>query len=88
VPIIRRINNKQLNSNITLTYSDVKALPDTTKIPSKVSELVNDTKFITKADTIQQIYVNNTPATISDGKAEVTIGIPHNLSELTADNKH
>ena len=33
VPNTRTINNKALSSNITLTASDVNALPDSTVIP-------------------------------------------------------
>ena len=52
VPITRKINNKQLNTDITLTASDVGALPDTTVIPTKTSQLTNDNGFITSSDSI------------------------------------
>lgn len=42
VPEDRTINNKNLRSNITLTASDVGALPNTTVLPTKTSDLVND----------------------------------------------
>lgn len=41
-----KINGKNLGNNITLTASDVGALPDTTAIPTKTSELINDSGFI------------------------------------------
>lgn len=47
VPITRTINMKPLNANITLTASDVNALPDTTSIPTKTSDLTNDSNFLT-----------------------------------------
>lgn len=42
VPQTRTVNNKALSTNITLTASDVGALPDTTSIPTRTSDLVND----------------------------------------------
>jgi hypothetical protein len=47
VPNSRKINNKDLSSDITLTASDVGALPDTTTIPTKTSDLTNDSGFMT-----------------------------------------
>nr|DAF39435.1 MAG TPA: hypothetical protein [Caudoviricetes sp.] len=41
---------------VTLTATDVKALPNTTKIPTKTSELTNDSGFTTEA------YVNSKTA--------------------------
>lgn len=43
----RTVNGKALSSNITLTASDVSALPSSTTIPSKTSDLTNDSGFIT-----------------------------------------
>ena len=47
VPKQRTINNKNLSADITLTASDVGALPDTTTVPTKTSDLTNDSGFIT-----------------------------------------
>lgn len=47
VPTTRTVNGKALSSNISLSASDVGALPDDTAIPSKVSDLTNDSGFIT-----------------------------------------
>lgn len=47
VPTTRTVNGKALSSNITLSASDVGALPDSTSIPTKVSDLTNDSGFIT-----------------------------------------
>ena len=46
VPKTRKINNKPLSSDITLTASDVGALPSSTSIPSKTSDLTNDSGFV------------------------------------------
>lgn len=47
VPTSRKINGKALTSDITLSASDVSALPSSTSIPSKTSDLTNDSGFIT-----------------------------------------
>lgn len=44
----RTVNGKSLATNITLTASDVGALPNTTEIPIKTSDLTNDSGFITE----------------------------------------
>ena len=49
VPKSRTINGHALSSNIDLTAADVGALPDTTAIPTKTSQLDNDSGFITSA---------------------------------------
>ena len=49
VPKSRKINGYALSANIDLTASDVGALPDTTTIPTKTSQLDNDSGFITSA---------------------------------------
>lgn len=46
VPTTRKVNGKALSSDISLTADDVGALPDDTAIPSKVSDLTNDSGFI------------------------------------------
>lgn len=58
VPKGRTINNKDLYSDIILTASDVGALPDTTTIPSKTSDLTNDSGFITGMEILS--YGNST----------------------------
>lgn len=50
VPTTRKVNNKALSADITLTASDVGALPSTTAIPSKTSDLTNDSGFITSSN--------------------------------------
>lgn len=46
VPTTRKVNGKTLSSDISLSATDVGALPDDTAIPSKVSDLTNDSGFI------------------------------------------
>lgn len=43
------VNGKALSSSITLTASNVGALPDSTTIPTKTSDLTNDSGFLTLA---------------------------------------
>lgn len=47
VPTSRKVNNKALSSDITLNASDVGALSSDTVIPSKTSDLTNDSGYIT-----------------------------------------
>lgn len=58
VPTSRTINNKRLVSDITLTASDVGALPSNTLIPTKVSDLNNDSGFTSNVGTITEILMN------------------------------
>lgn len=64
------VNGHALDKNIEITASDVGALPTTTVIPSKTSDLVNDSDFVTsqtsslanyytKAETYTKAEVNN-----------------------------
>lgn len=46
VPTTRTVNGKALSSDITLSASDINALPSSTTIPTKVSDLTNDSGFI------------------------------------------
>lgn len=50
VPTTRKVNGKALSADITLSASDVSALPSSTTIPTKTSELTNDSGFITTGD--------------------------------------
>lgn len=50
VPTSRTINGYALTSDITLSASDVGALADSTVIPTKTSDLINDSGFITSSD--------------------------------------
>lgn len=57
VPNTRKVNNKVLSSDITLLASDVGALPDTTVIPTKVSDLTNDSGYTTNKGTVTSVAV-------------------------------
>lgn len=50
VPNNRTINGKTLANNITLTATDVNALPDTTEIPTALSDLNEDSSHRTVTD--------------------------------------
>jgi hypothetical protein len=74
VPLTRKVNNKELDTDITLTASDVGALPDSTVVPTKTSQLTNDSDFVTSsgrvanatyADTFRATYIS----TISPAQA-------------------
>lgn len=74
VPLTRKINGKSLSSDITLTYADVGALPDTTIIPT-----VNNGVLTIKIN-------NETEATFTANQSSNTllnISIPRLISELT-----
>lgn len=51
VPKTRTINGKSLSNDITLTATDVNALPDTTEIPSTLADLTDDSTHRTVTDT-------------------------------------
>jgi hypothetical protein len=99
VPTSRTVNGKALSSNITLSASDVNALPSTTKIPTKTSQLTNDSGYLTNVP--DEIYVGDgempSDATIQillDGsdeeevlKNELKDYIDNNFGALTLD-KH
>ena len=51
VPKTRTINGKSLTNNITLTATDVNALPDTTEIPTTLADLTDDSTHRTVTDT-------------------------------------
>ena len=56
VPTTRKINNKALTNDIDLTAEDVGALPNNTKIPSKLSDLTADATHRTVTDTEKQTW--------------------------------
>ena len=65
---VTKVNNK--TGEINLTATDVGALPSTTKIPTKVSELVDDSNFltsipdeyITEAELASKNYLTEVPS--------------------------
>lgn len=68
VPNTRKINGKALSADVTLTASDVNALPSTTKIPTKTSDLDNDSGFITSAPVTS---VNSKTGAVTLGASDV-----------------
>lgn len=51
VPTTRTVNGKALSGNITLSAADVKALPDTTTIPTTLASLTEDATHRVVTDT-------------------------------------
>ena len=58
VPTTRKVNGKALSADVTLSASDVDALPSNTAIPTKVSDLTNDSGFTANTGTITGITMN------------------------------
>lgn len=56
VPTSRTINNKALSANITLSASDVGALPNTTVIPDALADLTSDATHRTVTDAEKQSW--------------------------------
>lgn len=82
VPTTRTVNGKALSANITLSASDVGALSDDTTIPSKTSELTNDSGYITSSS-IPTSLKNPNALTFTggvtgsyDGSAATSVEIP------------
>lgn len=67
VPTTRTVNGKALSADVTLSASDVGALPDDTAIPTKTSDLTNDSNFVSDAS-----YVHTDNNYTSDEKTLVT----------------
>lgn len=70
VPTTRTVNGKALSANISLSASDVSALPSSTTIPTKTSDLTNDSGFITSGD-IPEGSAASTTTPLMDGTASV-----------------
>jgi hypothetical protein len=56
VSIDRKINGKELSSDIVLTALDVGALPDTTEIPDALSDLTDDVDHRTVTDVEKEAW--------------------------------
>ena len=75
---VESINDKTpFAGKVTLTYSDVGALPDTTVIPTKVSDLNNDANYQTQAQ------VNALIAAAGDDDTTYAISMSGNVITLT-----
>lgn len=90
VPTTRTVNGKALSSNITLTASDVSALPSTTSIPSATSDLVNDSDFVADAS---YVHTDNNYTASEKSKlagiasgAEVNVQSDWSETDSTADD--
>lgn len=66
VPQTRTVNNKALSSNITLTASDVGALPDSTVIPTVNDATLTITQNGTSAGTFTANASSNTTINLTD----------------------
>ena len=80
-PQTRTVNGKPLSSNITLDYTDVGALSDTTNIPSKTSDLTNDSGFITSS-----ALPTKTSDLTNDSGFITSSALPTKTSDLTNDS--
>lgn len=76
VPNTRKINGKALSADVTLTASDVGALPSTTQIPTKTSDLDNDSGFITSAPVTS---VNSKTGAVTLTAADIGMGDTTNI---------
>ena len=65
VPTTRTVNGKALSTDITLSASDVSALPSSTSIPTKVSDLTNDSGFISSYTETDPVFTASTAYGIS-----------------------
>ena len=91
VPITRKVNDKALSADITLTASDVDALPSNTPIPTKTSDLTNDSGFLTSAVTTfngqSGAVTYSAPVSSVNGQTGVvSLSIPTKTSDLTNDS--
>lgn len=83
------INGKALSSNITLTASDVSALPDTTEIPEKTSDLTNDSDFVSDANYVHtdNNFTNTLEAKLN-GIAEGATVDDHKWNDVSLSKTH
>lgn len=65
VPITRKINNKELSEDITLTASDVGALPSSTVIPDELADLTSDSTHRLVTDAEKSTWNNKQDALVS-----------------------
>ena len=86
VPTSRTVNGKSLSDDITLSANDVGALPSSTHIPTKTSELNNDSGFITQHQSLANYYTKSEV----DGKVSMPIVslTPTNRTAAIEPNKY
>ncbi len=85
VPKSRKINGHTLSEDVNLTASDVGALPDTTIIPTKTSELDNDSGFIISAEAPVQSVNSKTGAVVLT-KSDIGLSNVDNVKQYSASN--
>ena len=64
-----QINGTTLEGNITITAESIGALPSNTSIPSKTSDLTNDSGFVTQ--TYVDNLIGNTSSLLNEAISEV-----------------
>ena len=84
----RTINNKSLSNDITLTATDVNALPDTTEIPTTLADLNEDSSHRTVTDAEKTTWNNKSSFSGSYNDLTNKPTIPTALSELSEDATH
>ena len=90
VPTSRKVNGKALSADITLSASDVSALPSSTVIPANTSDLTNDSDFVSDAS---YVHTDNNYTSTEKSKlsgiaagAEVNVQSDWNQTTTTADD--
>lgn len=90
VPTSRKVNGKALSADITLSASDVSALPSSTVIPANTSDLTNDSDFVSDAS---YVHTDNNYTSTEKSKlsgiaagAEVNVQADWNQTTTTADD--
>lgn len=86
VPNNRTINGKTLANNITLTATDVNALPDTTEIPTALADLNEDSSHRTVTDAEKTTWNNKSSFSGSYNDLTNKPTIPTLTSQLTNDS--
>ena len=82
----RTINNKSLSNDITLTATDVNALPDTTEIPTTLADLNEDSSHRTVTDAEKTTWNNKSSFSGSYNDLTNKPTIPTLTSQLTNDS--
>lgn len=80
---VTSVNDK--TGAVVLTADDVGALPDTTAIPVKTSDLTNDSGYITSADVPVKSVAGRTGEVVLS-KADVGLGNVDNVRQYSASN--
>lgn len=84
VPTSRTVNGKALSSNISLTASDVGALPDSTTIPAQTAKIWTGTCNTGSGTVVKVVTLDDaTGFSLTNGiKIAVTFGSEHGLSDI------